>query len=333
MSAHRTPERVAEYAQQARDRGIQVLIAAAGGSAALGGALAAWSTLPVIGIPLASSELKGIDALMSTAQMPPGIPVAAMAVGSWGGTQRRLLRRPNPGSSAPRNQASFMTTTGASSANGKLSPAFLTDFDDTAAVQNVAELLLNRFGDPTWTDVRQQFRDGKMNLKEYQEITFRNVRADRSAMQHFVKEYATLRPFFHELRQFCRANEIPLAVVSQGLDFYIEALLERDGFGDVPIYAVDTSFDQGRISYHYNHAYPGRESQGNSKALVVERFQQQGYFVVFAGDGASDQEGFPAGGHGVCPPDAGPVLRSGRHRIHALSGTSSPSCWRCVNSI
>lgn len=84
MSAHRTPERVAEYAQQARDRGIQVLIAAAGGSAALGGTLAAWSTLPVIGIPLASSELKGIDALMSTAQMPPGIPVACMAVGSWG---------------------------------------------------------------------------------------------------------------------------------------------------------------------------------------------------------------------------------------------------------
>ncbi len=84
MSAHRTPERVAEYAQQARERGIQVLIAAAGGSAALGGTLAAWSTLPVIGIPLASSELKGMDALLATAQMPPGIPVACMAVGSWG---------------------------------------------------------------------------------------------------------------------------------------------------------------------------------------------------------------------------------------------------------
>ena len=84
MSAHRTPDKVREYALQARERGIQVLIAAAGGSAALGGTLAAWTTLPVIGIPLASSELKGIDALMSTAQMPPGIPVACMAVGSWG---------------------------------------------------------------------------------------------------------------------------------------------------------------------------------------------------------------------------------------------------------
>ena len=84
MSAHRTPDKVREYAQQARERGIQVLIAAAGGAAALGGTLAAWTTLPVIGIPLASSELKGMDALLATAQMPPGIPVACMAVGAWG---------------------------------------------------------------------------------------------------------------------------------------------------------------------------------------------------------------------------------------------------------
>jgi 5-(carboxyamino)imidazole ribonucleotide mutase len=84
MSAHRTPERVQEYAQSARDRGIEVLISAAGGSAALGGVLASWTTLPVIGIPLASSELKGIDSLLATAQMPPGIPVACMAVGAWG---------------------------------------------------------------------------------------------------------------------------------------------------------------------------------------------------------------------------------------------------------
>ncbi len=84
MSAHRTPERVQEYATTARDRGIEVLISAAGGSAALSGVLASWTTIPVIGIPLASSELKGIDALMATAQMPPGIPVACMAVGAWG---------------------------------------------------------------------------------------------------------------------------------------------------------------------------------------------------------------------------------------------------------
>ena len=91
MSAHRTPERVQEYATQARDRGIEVLIAAAGGSAALGGVLASWTTIPVIGVPLASSELKGMDALLATAQMPPGIPVACVAVGAWGARNAAYL--------------------------------------------------------------------------------------------------------------------------------------------------------------------------------------------------------------------------------------------------
>ncbi len=91
LSAHRTPERVKEYAQQARERGIEVLIAAAGGSAALGGALASWTTLPVIGVPLATSELKGMDALLATVQMPPGIPVACVAVGAWGARNAAYL--------------------------------------------------------------------------------------------------------------------------------------------------------------------------------------------------------------------------------------------------
>jgi phosphoribosylaminoimidazole carboxylase PurE protein len=91
ISAHRTPELVQEYATTARDRGIQVLISAAGGSAALGGALASWTTLPVIGIPLASNDLNGWDSLLSTAQMPPGTPVACMAVGAWGARNAALF--------------------------------------------------------------------------------------------------------------------------------------------------------------------------------------------------------------------------------------------------
>ena len=91
MSAHRTPDRVREYAEQARDRGIEVLIAAAGGSAALGGVLASWTTLPIIGIPLPTSDLVGIDALYAIAQMPPGIPVACVAVGSWGARNAAFL--------------------------------------------------------------------------------------------------------------------------------------------------------------------------------------------------------------------------------------------------
>ena len=84
ISAHRTPEKAREYAKSARNRGIEVIIAAAGGAAHLPGIMASWTTLPVIGVPLATSELKGTDALYSIVQMPAGIPVACVAVGSWG---------------------------------------------------------------------------------------------------------------------------------------------------------------------------------------------------------------------------------------------------------
>ena len=91
MSAHRTPEKVMEYAQSARSRGIEVIIGAAGGSAGLPGVLASWTTLPIIGVPLPTSDLKGIDALYAIAQMPPGIPVACVAVGSWGARNAAFL--------------------------------------------------------------------------------------------------------------------------------------------------------------------------------------------------------------------------------------------------
>jgi phosphoribosylaminoimidazole carboxylase PurE protein len=84
MSAHRTPNKAAEYAATAEQRGLQVIIAGAGAAAHLAGAIAANTTLPVIGIPIDTSSLKGLDALLATAQMPAGIPVATMAIGKAG---------------------------------------------------------------------------------------------------------------------------------------------------------------------------------------------------------------------------------------------------------
>ena len=91
MSAHRTPDKVRDFAAAARERGIEVVIAAAGGAAALPGAVKAYTPLPVIGVPVPSSELKGIDALYAMAQMPPGTPIATVAVGSWGARNAALL--------------------------------------------------------------------------------------------------------------------------------------------------------------------------------------------------------------------------------------------------
>lgn len=91
ISAHRTPEKARQYGQTARGRGIEVIIAAAGGAAHLPGVMASWTTIPVIGVPLAAGELKGVDALYSIVQMPAGIPVACVAVGPAGARNAAYL--------------------------------------------------------------------------------------------------------------------------------------------------------------------------------------------------------------------------------------------------
>ncbi len=91
ISAHRTPEKARQYGLGARSRGVEVIIAAAGGAAHLPGVLASWTTLPVIGVPLANSELKGVDALYSIVQMPAGIPVASVAIGAAGAKNAAYL--------------------------------------------------------------------------------------------------------------------------------------------------------------------------------------------------------------------------------------------------
>ena len=91
LSAHRTPALTTEYASTAASRGIQVIIAGAGGAAHLAGVVAAHTILPVIGVPMQSSALSGLDSLLSTVQMPKGIPVATVAIGASGAANAGLL--------------------------------------------------------------------------------------------------------------------------------------------------------------------------------------------------------------------------------------------------
>jgi 5-(carboxyamino)imidazole ribonucleotide mutase len=90
-SAHRSPDRTAEYARKAASRGIRVIIAGAGGAAHLAGVIAAHTTLPVIGVPIPATSLNGLDSLLATVQMPAGIPVATVAIGKPGATNAGIL--------------------------------------------------------------------------------------------------------------------------------------------------------------------------------------------------------------------------------------------------
>ena len=178
-----------------------------------------------------------------------------------------------------------------------LRAAVICDFDDTTAVENVAQMLLEHFSeDGTWQELRDQSQQGLISLKEYQERAFNNIKAGRDAMKAQVKAKATLRPYFKPLWQYCQDRGIPLAIVTVGLDFYVDALLEREGLEAVPRYAVKTSFTPRGIVYKYPHTWDGSGGSGlevcsqwgNCKCSILTRYRKMGYSIFYVGDGRSD---------------------------------------------
>lgn len=173
-------------------------------------------------------------------------------------------------------------------------PAVVCDFDDTTVLENVAEMLLKEFGGEGWEEYQRQNVQHRMSLKEYQERAFQTVKVGREAMKDHVKENATLRPHFKALYEYCRKNDIPLAIATMGLDFYVEALLEREGMESVECYAADTEFTEEGIRYEYRYASKDCWQPGNCKCMVLERYREKGHSVIlFAGDGKTD----------ICPAD------------------------------
>jgi 2,3-diketo-5-methylthio-1-phosphopentane phosphatase len=175
------------------------------------------------------------------------------------------------------------------SERGEAGLALLVDFDDTAAAQNVAELLLTRFADEDWRGIREQFRRGETNLRTYQEDAFATTEASEQEMQEYVRQAGALRGGFLDLVRYCITNDIQVAIASNGLTFYIRALLdEHDVTRDLPVYGVETRGSPGDADYAYPYATETCWEWGNCKCLVLQKYRDQGRRVLFAGDGMSD---------------------------------------------
>ena len=166
--------------------------------------------------------------------------------------------------------------------------AVLCDFDDTIAVQNVAQLLLQRFGHGKWQELRARLRQKEINFREYQERAFDDVAASEHEMRDFVKQEVIVRPGFQEMWHHCQAGGIPLAIVSLGLDFYIDAVMEREQLSPVTAYTVETSFTPQGIRYYYPHIWDGCIQWGTCKCSILRSYRWAGYSVAYIGDGTSD---------------------------------------------
>ena len=181
-----------------------------------------------------------------------------------------------------------MRSTGADNEKADRPLAVLCDFDDTIALQNVAQLLLDRFGQGKWQELRQQLRNGEINFRQYQERSFDAVTATQEEMRRYVESEVIVRDGFHDLWEHCRQAGIPLAIASLGLDFYIQAVLDREGIGPVDTYAVETSFTPQGISYRYPHTWDGCTKWGSCKCVAIWAYQRAGYDIAYVGDGTSD---------------------------------------------
>ena len=186
--------------------------------------------------------------------------------------------------------SSYLTTNGHR-------PAVICDFDETTAVENVAHLILSQSpGATSWQDLRTQSQSNDISFREYQEESFRKAGMGLEQMQDLVRQNATLRSHFKELSQLCQSHNIPLAIVTVGLDFYVDALLDREELGHIPRYSASTSFSVDGIDFDYPHCWDGTGASnretcsrwGTCKCSVVNAYKRTGHSVIYVGDGVSD---------------------------------------------
>lgn len=207
-----------------------------------------------------------------------------------------------------------MTSTGADNEKASRPLAVLCDFDDTIALQNVAQLLLDRFGHGKWEELRKQLRAGDINFRQYQERSFDAVTASEDEMRRYAEGEAIVREGFHELWQHCRDTGTPLAIASLGLDFYIDAILKRETICDVPTYSVETNCTPDGISYRYPHTWDGCTKWGTCKCVAIWAYRRDGYDIVYVGDGTSD----------FCPASKADVVFARSHLVEKCASEGVP---------
>ena len=165
------------------------------------------------------------------------------------------------------------------------------DFDGTVTTEDASEAILAEFADPVWRDIDEEYARGEIGLEECIGRQFALVKAPRAVLRAFVEERIVLRPHFREFAAWCRAQGLELVLLSGGLDFYIEAILEREGIADFRrVFCVATEFGPDGIRCRL--PVDGRTSGGNAdyKRAIVERLRAEGRRIAYLGDGLTDRQ-------------------------------------------
>tara|TARA_B100000676_G_scaffold294530_1_gene332570 strand:- start:1734 stop:2399 length:666 start_codon:yes stop_codon:yes gene_type:complete len=164
----------------------------------------------------------------------------------------------------------------------------LIDFDDTITTTNIAHIVLSEFAEPNWPEIRQQFIQGEIPPEGYFETPFENISAEKSIQTKHIQQHAIVRPGFVEFNNFCMENRINIIIVSRGLDYYIEAVLDKYEITNIPIYAVPTKFNGEKMKIISKYTDINCNQWGICKCSVLEKYRKTSDVIIYIGDGQND---------------------------------------------
>jgi len=161
------------------------------------------------------------------------------------------------------------------------------DFDGTITEEDIGFMLLDTFAEGDWRKWLQQYMERKISVGYFNTKAFAMVKASREDLLGVTRNKAKLRDGFHELISYCQSKGFRFVIVSNGLDFYIKSILEDAGLGDIEVHAAQTQFHPDGLKVQYIGP-DGAQLDSDFKKAYIRAFQDQGYQVIYVGNGASD---------------------------------------------
>ncbi|MFH1087492.1 MAG: HAD-IB family phosphatase [Chloroflexota bacterium] len=161
------------------------------------------------------------------------------------------------------------------------------DFDGTVTEEDVSFLLLDAFANGDWRKILQEYKDGRISVGQFNARSFSLVEASEATLTDYTLKHARLRPGFRELVAYCRQRHHRIVIVSNGLDFYIRAILRHINEADIEVHASQTRFLPRGLTVRYLVS-DGQELETGFKDWYADLFLGQGYRLVYLGNGFSD---------------------------------------------
>jgi 2-hydroxy-3-keto-5-methylthiopentenyl-1-phosphate phosphatase len=164
---------------------------------------------------------------------------------------------------------------------------FQCDFDGTITREDISFMILDAYGDRGWRQMFEEYKAGKISVGRFNTMAFATVKADRETLLELVRERAEIRPGLDNLLACCKQRGLEFVIVSNGLDFYIEAILADIGVDGIKVFSARTRFVPDGIEACYLGP-DGKLVEDSFKDVHLRLFKKQGYQVIYAGNGISD---------------------------------------------